>query len=219
MRQCMVYGVCESGPSPGVRLPHGSIPWLSGGLALCILAGMLLFGQSCRERPIALQHLGTPPAFHLKDQDGNIFHYKPASGHTMLLLFGYTGSPDFSPDALARIEKAVALLARRDRAMPGVIFVSIDSGRDTPEKLKAFLGKYAIKVIGLQGSAEEIEPVVRSFGAYSHVEEREGRRLVDHTTSIFLIDGQGELRHKFSTVDTAERIAAGIEAAGESSGK
>jgi protein SCO1/2 len=68
-------------------------------------------------------------------------------------------------------------------------------------------------VTGVTGPKEEIDRVVRQYGAsYEFVDSGSAAgRLVNHTTRLYLIDPQGRLRQALAHDVPAEAIAARIQ--------
>jgi protein SCO1/2 len=184
--------------------------WFKSIIAFLFMGVICFHGQSCKQDPIQLKQMGRPAAFVLADQDGNPFHYEPASGRIRLVIFGYTSCPDFCPATLSKIEKALLAMPEPPSERPQVIFVTIDPERDTPQKLKAYLSKYSVSITGLSGPKAVLDSVTRSFDAYYRIEEKDGKKNIDHTTYIFLIDREGDIRYHFTTVDKPDRLAEGL---------
>lgn len=130
-------------------------------------------------------------------------------GEPVLLYFGYTTCPDICPTSLADLRMALQKLGP-DSDKVQVLFVSVDPERDTVDRLQTYLGAFDPSFIGLTGPAAEIEKVASRFGVYyqkSNVESAAGY-LVDHTSTILLIDADGALRLMFPYGTTGEQIAA-----------
>ena len=81
------------------------------------------------------------------------------------------------------------------------LFVTVDPKRDTQEKLAEYLDYFAIDAIGLRGAKEEIDQVVRQYGAHYSLGEQQDAYLVDHSTYTYLIDQQGKVRFLFRQSD------------------
>ena len=75
--------------------------------------------------------------------------------------------------------------------------VSVDPTFDTPERLRAFLGQFDARFIGLTGPIERVERVLADDAAYvkdEPVEDPrplEGRRILRHTAASDTIDRAG----------------------------
>lgn len=139
-----------------------------------------------------LAAIGGP--FTLTSSDGSRFASERLAGRPHAVFFGFTHCPDVCPTTLARLVKLRRALGKGDRAFE-IVFVSVDPERDTPAEMAKYIGLFDAPVIGLTGTAAEIDEVKRSFGAYSEkVPGEDGNYSVDHTATVFLIDRDGTFR-------------------------
>ena len=73
-------------------------------------------------------------------------------------------------------------------------FVSVDPERDTPEVLRDYLSSFGDTVVGLTGSREEVDRVVKSYRAFAEcVPRKDGDYAVNHTANIYLMGAEGHL--------------------------
>ena len=180
-------------------------------------AGLLLLG--CAAEPSA-EHMTPLPDlrpyadlggdFSLTDQRGQAFNLESLRGRMALLFFGYTYCPDFCPSTLSRLMRVHELVGDS----LATLFVSVDTERDTPEVLGDYLGYFPIATVGLTGSRQQVDMVVEQYGAEYQVEARDGdgRYLVNHSTDVYLLDGQGRVRYVFG-YDSGPEEMAGVIAA------
>ena len=63
----------------------------------------------------------------------------------------------------------------------------------------------------MRGDKEEIDQVVRQYGAHYSLGEEQEAYLVDHSTYTYLIDQQGKVRFLFRQSDGPELMAAVTE--------
>lgn len=129
--------------------------------------------------------------FSLLDQTGKPFTEKDLLGHPNLVFFGYTFCPDVCPTTLLDAEGWMKELgADADRVK--VIFVTVDPERDTPAKLKDYLASFDPRFIGLSGSREETDKVLKAYRVFARkVEGKGGDYTMDHTAAVYMIDPQG----------------------------
>ena len=87
-------------------------------------------------------------------------------------------------------------------------FVSVDPQRDTPDVITSYLAYFPIRVRGLTGSREAIDQVTVSYQAdYAlGAPNEQGDCTVDHSTSIYLLDTLGRVRHVFDHDTTPDEI-------------
>jgi len=101
------------------------------------------------------------PHFTLTDTSGAPFAFAAETeGHVALLYFGYTNCPDVCPDHMANI---AAVLKRTPDLSDKVrvVFVTVDPGRDTPERLRQWLDLFDPSFVGLTGSPDDIDAAMR----------------------------------------------------------
>ena len=124
-------------------------------------------------------------------------------GSPVAVVFGFTHCPDVCPTTLLDWSNALASLGP-DGDRLKVLFVSVDSERDTPEALEAYLTSFDPRIIALTGSAAEIAAGALAFDAfYAKVADSSGGVTFDHTAKTYLVGRDGQLA---GTVDlrTAE---------------
>ena len=100
--------------------------------------------------------------FALVDEDGAARTERDFAGRFLLVYFGYTTCPDICPTNLTAMASALdAVGAAGQRVQP--LLISVDPGRDTPARLKAFTAKFHPRLIGLTGSESQIRAVARAY--------------------------------------------------------
>lgn len=134
-------------------------------------------------------------------------------GKVTPIFFGYTSCPDVCPTTLLRLAAALDELGpRRDDVQ--VLFVSVDPDRDTPERASAYARAVDPSFLGVTGSAAEIDHVASQYGIYhakADGSEATGY-LVDHTTTIVVLNEDGETELLWSSTVSAEEIARDLAA-------
>lgn len=150
-------------------------------------------------------------AFELLDQDRRPFDLEGLKGKWSLVFFGYTSCPDICPTTLATLSGLVKKLQTGAQALSDiqVVFVSVDSRRDTPEVIENYLKYFNETFRGVTGAQPDIDSLTRQFGAGYLIEPETapGHYLVNHTSSIFLVDPQGRLLASFSPPHDPDTIA------------
>jgi protein SCO1/2 len=153
---------------------------------------------------------GDPAEFTLIDQHGEEFTRADIEGKYTLFFFGYTHCPDFCPNTLANFLIAKNLLADK-AADVNFMLISVDSQRDTPERLSEYMESFDPTFIGATASDEVLGETVSQFGAQYFIEDDKGDYLVEHTTSSFLLDPQGRWIRLYSFGADPQIIATDIE--------
>ncbi|PZF77497.1 SCO family protein [Aestuariivirga litoralis] len=145
--------------------------------------------------------------FSLIDQDGRRVTERDFLGKYMLVFFGYTYCPDVCPTELQVMSAALDQLGP-DASRIQPVFVSIDPARDTPEVLKAYVGNFGPRLMGLTGTPEEVAAIARAYRVY-YTKAAGGSSstdyLMDHSSIIYLMGPDGRfVRHMAYTTDAAK---------------
>jgi protein SCO1/2 len=130
----------------------------------------------------------------------------------VLIFFGYSSCPDACPTTLSKLS-TVARRLGADRTRMRTLYVSVDPDRDTPAVLKADLASFTLDAIGLTGTKDAIDGVVRQYGAaYDIVPAPQSamQYTISHTTTVFALDTQGRVRTTFAYDASVDEIVDGI---------
>ncbi len=179
-------------------------------LILFILIATSFAATSAGARPKADDSSGGD--FSLTDHNGGNFRLGDHRGKVILLFFGYTSCTEACPVILSRINAVFKQLGP-DRSKAMAVFVSVDPQRDTPQVLREYVKYFSANTVGLTGKKEEIDAVVKQYGARYEIEKSESALgyHVSHTTDIYVIDQRGALRSRFKHTDRAVQIAEGVK--------
>jgi protein SCO1 len=126
--------------------------------------------------------------------DGTAFNNDDLSGNWTLMFFGYTHCPDICP-----ITMNVLAEAKKKSAgdFPRVVFVSVDPQRDTVDLLDGYVHYFDPEFIGVTGDEKLIQALtLQTSVLYMKVPGESGDEndyLVDHSSSILLINPNGQL--------------------------
>jgi protein SCO1/2 len=165
-----------------------------------VSVGVVLFGKPDNFRGTAYVE-PYPPAseFALTRSDGTSFKLSGMRGSIVLLFFGYTSCPDVCPTTLAELNQALEKISEADVARVQVVFVTVDPDRDTPEQIQTYVNHFNSSFIGLSGMENELSKVWNEYGVFREIVEGTSAAgyLVDHTSRVTLIDGNGNLRVSF----------------------
>ena len=117
------------------------------------------------------------PEFTLTDTAGREFTRASLRGRHRLVFFGFTYCPDICPLTLQVLATVVdKIAARAPELVPEVVFVSVDPGRDTPERIREYLRNFDAQFVGVVGSEAAIEPLVQALGVTVHKVETDGQQ-------------------------------------------
>lgn len=127
-----------------------------------------------------------------------------------LIYFGYTFCPDICPVDLARNATAADLLAEEGIDV-GLVFVSIDPERDTPEVASEYAAYIHPAMIGLSGSPEDVAAAADAYRVYSRKADDDPEfYLMDHSTFTYLAAPGHPFLEVFSTSASADEVAKGV---------
>ena len=156
----------------------GYLYWKQGDTASDPLA-------DCREGQVGGASIGGP--FTLLDKAGQAVTDKEIITRPTLVYFGYTFCPDVCPFDMSRNVEAIKLLEEKGEDV-GLVFVTIDPERDTPEVVGDYAANLDEGVIGLSGSKEQIKAAADAYRVYYKAQPSDdGYYLVDHTAFTYLM--------------------------------
>lgn len=124
--------------------------------------------------------------------DGKPFDRKSLIGSPSVMYFGFTRCPDMCPMMISRLIAARRKLGA-EAADIAIIFVTIEPGYDTPERLKTFVASFDGPVIALTGTPEAIDRAADNAAVFvKPVKLPNGEDSIEHTTSGFVYDRDGD---------------------------
>ena len=178
--------------------------FLAGAAMLVAAVLYVLPGETTRPSSV-----GGP--FRLLDHNGRVVTDANFRGRPFLVFFGFTHCPDICPTALFEMSEVLKRLGS-DADKTAALFISIDSERDTPEKLKDYVSSFHPRVIGLTGTPTEIEAVTKAYRAYAKkVPLDGGGYTMDHSAIVYLMDKEGRFVAPFNLKRSAEQAAADLK--------
>lgn len=175
-----------------------------------LFMGLLLGGVAAAQAPLPIS-FGGP--FSLVDQDGAKRTERDFDSRFLLVTFGYTHCPDICPTGLAEIARAIDLLGEQGAGVQPV-FITVDPARDTPARLKEYIGAFHPRLIGLTGSEAQVAAAARAYRVHRAKvllpEAAPGDYLATHGSMAFLMDRDGEFVTLFPHGAEAEAMAETI---------
>ena len=149
--------------------------------------------------------------FHLVDQNGNAFTEADLKGKWHLVFFGYTHCPDTCPTALNEISLALDKLGKQSNQV-GVVFISVDPERDSPQVLKSYIASFDAPIIGLTGSADEVKQAAGDYRVYYAKHPTSGGDYdMDHSAVIYIMDPQGRFTATLTPDTTSDAMAERLQ--------
>ncbi|WP_226503757.1 SCO family protein [Pseudomonas sp. MWU16-30317] len=153
------------------------------------------------------------PALQMTDQDGQPVSLDQLKGKWSVLFFGYTFCPDICPTTLAQLRQIKAELPKTTVARMQVILVSVDPQRDTPAKLKEYLGYFDKDFRGFNATVSVLESFAKAVSMpYVQPDTSKPNYTVSHSGNLALLgpDGtqRGFIRAPFSTPKLVAQLPA-----------
>jgi protein SCO1 len=189
--------------APGWRL---ALPIVVFALGLVALGGAAWLTLAPQAQQTAGSSVGGP--FSLVDQEGRAVTDRDFRGAPKLVFFGFTHCPDVCPTALQQASEVLrALGPKGDRLR--FLFVTIDPERDTAAVLKDYLGSFDPRIVGLTGTPEQVSAAVKAYRAYARkVPLKDGDYTMEHTSLVYLMDGDNRFIGSFNLARPPEAAAA-----------
>ena len=183
-----------------------SLAGLMSGLAFAaLLAGMATAGADAAAGPAGGD-------FTLQSVEGPV-SLGDHRGKVVLLFFGYTSCPDICPLSLLRIGHCLSSLEQEHAERVSALFVTLDPGRDTTERMRQYAGFFHPGIVGLTGDAEAIDDVTARYGITWERKTAPGSALgysIAHPDTILLVDTDGTLADEVRGEDGGEALRARV---------
>ena len=147
-------------------------------------------------RGVALSPPLAKPALTLTDFNGQPYDFAAQTRDKVaLLFFGYTHCPDVCPLHMANIAAVLKRMPAGERAQVVTVFVTTDPERDTPARLKEWLGNFDPSFVGLTGTKEELARAQQAVGLAEAAREFVGtdsaNYFVGHGAQVFAFARDG----------------------------
>ena len=134
-------------------------------------------------------------------------------GKVILLFFGYTSCPDICPLSLARIGACLSSLEPEQTEQVSALFITLDPGRDTVERMHRYAGFFHPGIVGLTGTMEEIDDVTARYGVTYERKLGPESALgysIAHPDTILLVDADGMLAGEVRGAEGGEALRARV---------
>lgn len=149
--------------------------------------------------------------FALTDHKGRVFDLASLKGKWSFLVFGFTHCPDVCPTTLATLARARDTIVRNTARPDDVqfVFVSVDPGRDTPEKLGHYVEYFDSSFLGATGTNAQIGNLAAQLKAAYEVGSAPARENypVFHSAAIFLVNPRARYHAAFAPPHDADTIS------------
>ncbi len=126
-------------------------------------------------------------SFSLTDINNNPITEKSFEGPLTAIFFGFTHCPDVCPMTLNKLDIIIDRLEKENKNLK-VIFISIDTDRDTPKVMRDYINSFNSNFIGITGKTEKIFLLSRSWGIISEkIFSENGEYSVNHSSPVILL--------------------------------
>lgn len=151
------------------------------------------------------------PDITLTNQDGQPQALSSLKGKWTLLFFGYTFCPDICPTTMAQLKQINEQLPQETRERMQVVLVTVDPHRDTPERLKQYVGFFSPDFLAMTGDMKDIQTLSNATGIpFIPGDTRQEHYTVDHSGNLAIIDPKGRqlgfIRAPFETGKLVEHL-------------
>lgn len=150
---------------------------------------------------ISLDGARNMPAMSFADQRGNTYPLADSTaGRVTLLFIGYTHCPDVCPVHLANLAAVIGDLSPSQVRRLRTVFVTADPERDTPERLREWLGAMHPDFVGLRGTREEVNLLEEALGLPLSVVDpgsAPAEYFVGHASQVLAFDESGRARASY----------------------
>lgn len=145
--------------------------------------------------------LGT---FNAINHDNVVVNTELFNNQWSMIFFGYTHCPDICPITMNTLSSAYEQLQDDP---PQIIFISVDSKRDTPAGLSQYLNYFNDQFIGLidQPTQDNLSQQI-GIVYYANPPSENKQYTVDHSASIFIIDPKSRVVGKLSPPHAPNQI-------------
>jgi len=150
---------------------------------------------------------GITAGFELTNAEGRPVTGQVLLGHYTLMAFGFTHCLHICPMMAANMAMALKISPPNAQG----IFVSVDTERDTPAITQAYASSYSDSMIGLGGSYEQIRQAANNFNISYVVTKSQKAYTVEHTSDIFLIGPDGQVRKVFALNASPKAMAEAMK--------
>lgn len=194
-----------------------TIRWFLWGLVVLAAAGFAWarWWQQARPVPFSATQVAEDVIksdFSLIDHNGRLVTDEDFRGKWLIVFFGFTNCPDICPTTLNEIAEVMERLGdKAPQVQP--LFVSIDPERDGPEQMAEYVAAFDPRIVGLTGSAQQIEASARSFRVFYAKEVQENAPdgyLMAHTSVTYLIDPSGRFVRPYSYGTSYDEILSDL---------
>jgi protein SCO1 len=188
------------------------LPTLLGAALLAATVTLSACGSAAPVEAPPLQGAKIGGPFTLVGKDGKDVRWSDFDGKYRIVYFGFTFCPDACPMDVSAMMQGLHRFAENEPELAAQVqplFVSIDPERDTPAKVGEFAAAFSPRLVGLTGSAQQVEQAAKGFVAYyAKVQESADGYMMDHSRVAYLMGRKGEPIAMLPVDQGADAVAA-----------
>jgi protein SCO1 len=195
----------------GRRRVSGFAAALFSIVAIALLAGC---DNGAKWRSTVISGSSPPLEFSMtRASDGKAVTEADYRGQVVMLYFGYTFCPDVCPTTLSNVSRILERLGPEARQVR-VLFVTVDSNRDTLPVLRDYVKNFAPEIEGLRGAPDQLAALARRYRVVYSVtpETKDQPYEVTHSSAIYVFDKSGAARLLVSPLIASNVDIAGVAA-------
>jgi protein SCO1/2 len=141
-------------------------------------------------------------AFELVDDNGNAITQAAFQEKPTALFFGFTHCPEVCPTTLFELDAWMKKVDPEGNQLRAFM-VTVDPERDSHELLGKYITNVSDRITGISGDPAKVRAMVKGFNVYfkkvpNDTNDPAGDYVMDHTASVFLLDGDGRFRGTIS---------------------
>ena len=141
--------------------------------------------------------------FELTDHHGEVFNLDRMKGIWTIVFFGFTHCPDICPTTLAMLNETYSKLKDSEKEKLQIVMISLDSERDTVEKMAEYVPYFNPAFTGVTGNKHLIRRLTAELNvAYNQVPLSGDDYSVDHSTQLILVNPMGHYHGFFKAPHT-----------------
>lgn len=126
--------------------------------------------------------------FHAYDSAGKDFQLSGLKGKYVYLYFGFLNCAKICPARIGTLLKLQKLIKSEEIRF---VYVTIDPGQDTPDRLKSYSENFGENFLFLRSDPENIRKTAREFKIYY---EKAENGQWEHTDKTFLLDKEQKVK-------------------------
>lgn len=194
---------------------------LAAGAVLLLMAlPWLLRGITDSGLPEGLRGFAVTPRaigdVTLQGSNGTVIGQADFRGKWTLVFFGFTNCPDVCPATLMQMAQLKKVLQEAGADQDyRFLFVSVDPQRDTPARLRDYVGYFHPEFLAASGAPAQIKNFEIVFDAWHRLEQRSEQDMhynVAHSASIFIVDRDARFVGKFQPPFDIRAVREGLAA-------